>query len=76
MKRLLLSSMMLWCVLVLAAQVENPCGPLPNTNQLRWQDMEMYALIRSGASAMKTRSCSIPPTLTVDSGRVSVNKQA
>lgn len=45
MKRLLLSSMMLWCVLVLAAQVENPCGPLPNTNQLRWQDMEMYAFI-------------------------------
>ena len=44
MKRLLLSSMMLWCVLVLAAQVENPCGPLPNTNQLRWQDMEMYPL--------------------------------
>ena len=37
--------MMLWCVLVLAAQVENPCGPLPNTNQLRWQDMEMYAFI-------------------------------
>ena len=45
MKRLLLSSMMLCCVLVLAAQVENPCGPLPNENQLRWQDMEMYAFI-------------------------------
>ena len=22
-----------------------PCGPLPNANQLRWQDMEMYAFI-------------------------------
>ena len=29
------------------AQVENiaPCGPTPNANQLRWQDMEMYAFI-------------------------------
>lgn len=22
-----------------------PCGPLPNANQLRWQDLEMYAFI-------------------------------
>ena len=22
-----------------------PCGPIPNANQLRWQDMEMYAFI-------------------------------
>jgi alpha-L-fucosidase len=22
-----------------------PCGPIPNENQLRWQDMEMYAFI-------------------------------
>ena len=22
-----------------------PCGPMPNANQLRWQDMEMYAFI-------------------------------
>ncbi|MBQ8051004.1 MAG: alpha-L-fucosidase [Bacteroidaceae bacterium] len=22
-----------------------PCGPLPNENQLRWQDMEMYAFL-------------------------------
>ena len=45
MKRLLLSSMVLWYTLTLAAQVVQPCGPLPNANQLRWQDMEMYAFI-------------------------------
>ena len=28
------------------AQVDRaPCGPVPNENQLRWQDMEMYAFI-------------------------------
>ena len=29
------------------AQVSNPepCGPIPSENQLRWQDMEMYAFI-------------------------------
>ena len=30
--------------IMLKAQVE-PCGPLPSENQLRWQDMEMYAFI-------------------------------
>ena len=25
--------------------VPDPCGPLPSTDQLRWQDMEMYAFI-------------------------------
>ena len=45
MKRLLLSSMVLWCSLTLEAQIVNPCGPLPHANQLRWQDMEMYAFI-------------------------------
>ena len=28
----------------LKAQVA-PCGPVPTDNQLRWQDMEMYAFI-------------------------------
>ena len=28
----------------LKAQME-PCGPVPTENQLRWQDMEMYAFI-------------------------------
>ena len=45
MKRLLLSSMVLWFALTLAAQEVQSCGPLPNANQLRWQDMEMYAFI-------------------------------
>ena len=27
------------------AQTPAPCGPVPNENQLRWQDMEMYAFI-------------------------------
>ncbi len=30
--------------IMLKAQVE-PCGPLPTENQLRWQEMEMYAFI-------------------------------
>ena len=29
----------------LSAQTPAPCGPVPNENQLRWQDMEMYAFI-------------------------------
>ena len=24
---------------------QSPCGPVPTENQLRWQDMEMYAFI-------------------------------
>ena len=30
---------------VVCAQHPAPCGPVPNENQLRWQDMEMYAFI-------------------------------
>ena len=30
--------------IMLKAQVE-PCGPVPTENQLRWQEMEMYAFI-------------------------------
>ena len=30
--------------IMLKAQVE-PCGPVPSENQLRWQEMEMYAFI-------------------------------
>ena len=25
--------------------IPKPCGPVPTENQLRWQDMEMYAFI-------------------------------
>lgn len=34
-------------VLTASSQSDNifPCGPLPSENQLRWQDMEMYAFI-------------------------------
>ena len=28
-----------------AQAIEKPFGPIPNANQLRWQDMEMYAFI-------------------------------
>jgi len=31
--------------LLLSAQKYSPCGPVPTENQLRWQDMEMYAFI-------------------------------
>ena len=39
--------MVLWTVMTATAQnaTVNPCGPTPNANQLRWQDMEMYAFI-------------------------------
>ena len=38
---------MLAVVMPTKAQVTPPapCGPIPSTNQLRWQDMEMYAFI-------------------------------
>jgi len=41
--------MVLWGWMGAMAQnaTVNPCGPLPNANQLRWQDMEMYALGKS-----------------------------
>ena len=29
----------------MGAQAQSPCGPVPSENQLRWQDMEMYAFI-------------------------------
>ncbi|MBR0243096.1 MAG: alpha-L-fucosidase [Bacteroidaceae bacterium] len=39
-----LLTLMLLCHLCVSAQVK-PYGPLPNENQLRWQEMEMYAFI-------------------------------
>ena len=41
MKRLSIVSFVLWTALTVRAQY----GPVPNENQLRWQDMEMYAFI-------------------------------
>ena len=34
----------IWFPFTILAQ-SIPCGPIPNANQLRWQDMEMYAFI-------------------------------
>ena len=45
MKKLL--SIILLCIAVtdVNAQSPKPCGPVPTENQLRWQEMEMYAFI-------------------------------
>ena len=47
MKRLIVMMMVLWTAMTATAQnaTISPCGPTPNANQLRWQDMEMYAFI-------------------------------
>ena len=47
MKRVMVMMMVLWTAMTATAQnaTINPCGPNPNANQLRWQDMEMYAFI-------------------------------
>ena len=47
MKRVMVMMMVLWTAMTATAQnaTVNPCGPTPNANQLRWQDMEMYAFI-------------------------------
>ena len=47
MKRLTVMMMVLLPWMGATAQDEKqiPCGPTPNANQLRWQDMEMYAFI-------------------------------
>ena len=47
MNRLTTTILAIICVSALSAQVTKPgpFGPLPSENQLRWQDMEMYAFI-------------------------------
>ena len=47
MSRLTTTILAIICVSALSAQVTKPgpFGPLPSENQLRWQDMEMYAFI-------------------------------
>ena len=37
--------MLCTAVLTISAQTHTPCGPVPTENQLRWQEMEMYAFI-------------------------------
>ena len=43
MKRLL--PVLLISCAILFTQCKQPCGPVPSENQLKWQDMEMYAFI-------------------------------
>ena len=44
--KILISTFILCSVaLAISAQSHQPCGPVPTENQLRWQDMEMYAFI-------------------------------
>ena len=47
MNRLTTTILAIICVSALSAQVTKPepFGPVPSENQLRWQDMEMYAFI-------------------------------
>lgn len=47
MKRLAVITMMLCVAMMTTAQVETSAsyGPVPSENQLRWQEMEMYAFI-------------------------------
>ena len=41
-----LTTVVVLMMLSIGAQaIEKPFGPIPNANQLRWQDMEMYAFI-------------------------------
>ena len=42
-----------------------PCGPVPTDNQLRWQDMEMYAFIHY---SLNTYTDQDPLTWTAGSG--------
>ncbi len=45
-KKTVVAILMAMLTLSAHAQVDRaPCGPVPNENQLRWQDMEMYAFI-------------------------------
>ena len=39
--------LLIFSILLCGAQVTPPsaCGPVPSANQLRWQNMEMYAFI-------------------------------
>ena len=47
MKKRYSTLLFLLCMCMLSACVQQiePCGPVPTENQLRWQDMEMYAFI-------------------------------
>lgn len=40
-----ITAILLAATLMAGAQQNDYCGPVPNANQLRWQQMEMYAFI-------------------------------
>ena len=90
MKPLLLLLLTTMTAASLKAQVE-PCGPVPTDNQLRWQDMEMYAFIHYSLNTYtdeewgygnedpqlltKTHSCSTPAVWIADNGHGYVNRR-
>ena len=43
--RLISLSFIIYHLSFIHAVAQSPCGPVPTENQLRWQDMEMYAFI-------------------------------
>ena len=45
MKKLISIIILYGVALSICAQSKTPCGPMPTENQLRWQEMEMYAFI-------------------------------
>ena len=45
MKRTVLTAIFLLSLFSACTKAPEPCGPLPSADQLRWQDMEMYAFI-------------------------------
>ena len=71
--------------LMSCTQGPEPCGPVPTEDQLRWQDMEMYAFIHyslntytdlNGDTGTRTRDCSTPATWTAASGRACASRRA
>lgn len=75
----------LCAALTIAAQTPSTpsaCGPVPTANQLRWQQMEMYAFIHYSLNTYtdqewgygnEDRSCSTPPISTAASGHASAS---
>ena len=45
MKTIIPTLILFFVALGINAQSPKPCGLVPTENQLRWQDMEMYAFI-------------------------------
>ena len=82
MKTIIPTLILFFVALGINAQSLKPCGPVPTENQLRWQDMEMYAFIHyslntyTDQEATRIRSCSTPQTLIVGNGHEYASKRA